>query len=111
MNSSLLIGRNAKVRANDFVQTDLAVLITNVSEHAKKLLLKLNSPVIIEGATYTHAIASPRLARDDLNVLLNNGVLGCAVTLVPKDRVDQSNPFDLSWWRGGAAVVTDVMLD
>jgi len=111
MNGTLLRGRDAKVRANDFIQTDIAGRITDVSEHARKLLLELGSPIAVEGVTYTHAIVSPRLARDDLNVLLSNGVLGCSVTMVPKDRFDQSNPFDLAWWRGGAAVVTDVMLD
>lgn len=111
MSGTYLIGRDVKVRANDFFQMDLAARITDVSEHARKLLLELSAPISIAGVTYTHAIASPRLARDDLNVLLSNGVLGCAVTWVRKDRFDQSNPFDLAWWRGGAAASTDVMLD
>lgn len=111
MSSAFLIGRDVKVRANDFIQMDLAARITDVSEHVRKLLLDLSTPITITGVTYTHVIASPRLARDDLNVLLSNGVLGCAVTWVPKDRFDKSNPFDLAWWRGDAAAVTDVMLD
>lgn len=111
MNGTLLIGQNVKVRANDFIQMDLAARIIDVSEPDRKLLLDLGAPITISGVTYTHAIASPRLARDDLNVLLSNRVLGCAVTWVPKDRFDQRHPFDLAWWRGGAAAVTDVMLD
>lgn len=111
MNGTLLIGRNVRVRANDFIQMDLAARITDVSEQDRKFLLGLGTPITISGVTYTHVIASPRLARDDLNVLLSNGVLGCAVTWVPKDRFDQSNSFDLAWWRGGAAAVADVMLD
>lgn len=111
MNGTLLIGQNVKVRANDFIQMDLAARIIDVSGPDRKLLLDLGALTTISGVTYTHAIASPRLARDDLNVLLSNRVLGCAVTWVPKGRFDQSNPFDLAWWRGGAAAVTDVMLD
>lgn len=111
MNSTLLTGRDVKVRANDFIQMDLAARITYVSEHDRKFLLDLDIPITISGVTYSHAIALPRLARDDLNVLLSNGVLGCAVTWVPKERFDRSKPLDLAWWRGGAAVVTDVMLD
>jgi hypothetical protein len=110
MNGTLLIGRNVKVRANDFIQMDLAARITYVSEHDRKLLLDLGAPITISGVTYTHAVASPRLARDDLNVLLSNGVLGCAVTWVSKERFDLNKPLDLTWWRGGAAVITDVML-
>ena len=111
MNGALFIGRDVKVRANDFIQMDLAARITYASEHDRKLLLDFGTPITISGVTYTHAISSPRLAKDDLNVLLSNGVLGCAVTWVPKERFDQSKPLDLTWWRGGAAAVTDVMLD
>lgn len=111
MNGTLLIGRDVKVRANEFIQMELVARITDVSEQDRKLLLDLGAPITISGVTYTHVIALPRLARDDLNVLLSNGILGCAVTWVPKDRFDQSNPFDLAWWRGGAAAVTDVMID
>ena len=111
MNGTLLIGRDVKVRANDFIQMDLAARITYASEHDRKLLLDLGTPITVSGVTYTHVIASPRLARDDLSVLLSNGALGCAVTWVPKEHFDQSKPMDLAWWRSGAAAVTDVMLE
>lgn len=111
MSGVLLIGLDVKVRANYFIQVDLAARITYASEHDRKFLLELDTPMTISGVTYKHAIASPRLARDDLNVLLSNGVLGCSVTWVPKERFDQNKPLDLTWWRGGAAAVTDVMLD
>lgn len=111
MNSTLLIGRLVKIYANDFIQMNSTARIADVREHDRKLLLDLTTPITIAGVTYTHAIASPRLVRDDLNVLLSNEVFGCGVTWVPKDRFDQSNPFDLTWWRGGAAAVTGVMLD
>lgn len=111
MNGLPLVGRNVKVRANDFVQMDLVAHITYASESDRKLLLEMTTPVTISGVTYTHAVASPRLARDDLYTLLNTGILGCSVTWVSKDHFDQSKPLDLTWWRGGAAAVTDVMLD
>lgn len=110
MNGTLLKGRGVKVRANEFIQTELAARVADVNEHDQKLLLNLATPLTISGVTYLYAIASPRLTSDDLNVLLSNGVLGCAVTWVPKNRFDHSNPFDLAWWRGGAAAVTDVTL-
>lgn len=111
MSRTLFIGQPVKIRANDFLQMDLAARIINVSEHARNLLLVLSTSITMAGVTYTHAIASPRLARDNQNVLLSNGVLGCAVTWVPKDRFDESKPFDLGWWRGSAAAVTDLILD
>ena len=110
MNSALL-GRNVQVRTNDFMFIDLAARITFCSEHDRKFLLELNAPITYDGVTYTHLVASPRLVRDNLNELLNKGALGCAVTWVPKERFDHKKPLDLTWWRGGAAAVTDVVLD
>ncbi len=107
----ILIGRQVKVRSNDFIPRDLSARITYASEHERKLLLELNIPITIAGVTYTHAVASSRLARDDLNVLQRSGVLGCAVTWVPNDRFDKMRPLDITWWRGGAAAVTDIALE
>lgn len=111
MNGSPLIGRKVRVISNDFIQTDSAAHITYASEPEKKLLLEIDAPIIISGVTYTHAVASPRLSKDDLNTLLKSGTLGCSIIWVSKDRFNQSKPLDLSWWRGGAAAITDVMLD
>ena len=108
-NNALLVGRDVKVCSNEFIQMDLVMRIAYISEHSQTLLLEFSDPINISGVTYTHAVAAPRLARDDLNVLLTNGVLGCAITWVPKERFDQSKPLDLTWWRGGAAAITDVM--
>lgn len=110
MNSTLL-GRDVKVQANDLIRVDLAARILDVCERDRKLLLNFDTPITIAGVIYTYAIAIPRLSRDDLSVLTNKRVLGCAVTWVPKDRFDQSKPFDLTWWRGGAAAIADVALD
>lgn len=111
MDATLLIGRDVIVRANDFIQMDLTARITCTSEHDRKLLLDFSTPITIAGVTYTHAIASPRLERDNMNMLLSNGVLGCAVTWIPQDRFDKDKPIDLAWWRGGAAAITDVKLE
>lgn len=110
MNHTLLLGRDVKVRADGLINSDSFARVINISEHERKLLLELAAPITISGVIFTHAIVSPRLARDDLNVLLDKGVLGCALTWVPKERFDQTKPLDLSWWRGGPAAITDVLL-
>lgn len=110
MCSTPFIGRAVTIIANSFVQIDLAASIAYVSDHDRKFLLNLSTPITISGVTYTHAVASPRLSRDELNMLLSNGTLGCSVTWVSKERFDKSKPIDLTWWRGGAAAITDVRL-
>lgn len=108
---SNLIGRNVKILVGECIQADVSARIVDVDERGKQLLLRLDDPVVIAGNTYSHAVAGARLARDDLNTLLCVGLLGCAVTLVPKERFDPTKPFDLSWWRGGAADITSVRLE
>ena len=74
----------------------------------KKILLNLDKLLTHEGQRYQRLVASVRLARDDLDTLANAGVLGCSVTWVPDVRFNESDPFNLSWWRGGAAAITDL---
>lgn len=111
MTQLLLTGRNAKILAEEVIPSDLDACIIAVDERGKQMALKLNHPAIIAGKVYTHAVVGARLASDDLSALLRKGLLGCAVTLVPEERFDPAKPFDLSWWRGGAAAITSVRLE
>lgn len=111
MGSSSLKGRKARILANDIIYLDLMAHITCIDEFDRKILLQLDSPVMISGNTFTYAVISPRLDKNNLSDLLKSGTLGCSVTWVPKDLFDPVKPFNLSWWRGGAAAITDVVLD
>jgi hypothetical protein len=98
------------IKANDFFSSDLPAYVRGASDHEQKILLEFDQPLVIGNVTYSHAVISPRLARDDIRRLSNKGALGCAVTWVPAGRFDSNKPFDVSWWRGGGAAVTDVVL-
>lgn len=111
MNTKYIIGCHVKLLSNDFITSDLSACITNIKDCEQKFLLTLDFPVTISNITYTHAVASPRLAKDNLDSLLENGRLSCAVTLLPMNRFNPNKPFDLGWWRGGGAVVTDIKLE
>lgn len=111
MGSSPLTGRRVRILANDFISQDLAAHIACVSESGRKILLQLDSPLIISSKTYTHAVASPRLAKNHSSDLMESGTLGCSVIWVPKGQFNHNRSFDLSWWRGGAAAITDVVID
>lgn len=105
-----LIGEKVVVVANDFVQKDLDAAIIEADTKNKKVLLRLEHPLINGNVKYQHAVASVRLARDDFDTLADVGVLGCSVTWVPEGKFSQKDPFSLSWWRGGAAAITDLRL-
>lgn len=110
MNLNQLIGRQVHGRATEFFGPPFAAVIRAIDPDSKSLLLEFVPPVQIEAQAYPFAVAHPRLQRDNLGVLLRDGVLGCAVTCVPLDRHDSARPFDLSWWRGGAAAIVDLVL-
>jgi hypothetical protein len=110
MDINQLLGRPVHVRGADLFMVPVAAVIRTIDPDSKSLHLEFMPPVQIGAQTYPFAVAHPRLQRDDLDVLLRSGVLGCAITCVPQDRYDAAKPFDLSWWRGGGAVVADVVL-
>ena len=106
----LLIGKRIVVRANDFVGAESVGRVLLVELESNSILIELDAPVNSNGSQYTHAIASSRLARDSLATLLSTGTLGCGVTWIPNSRFRTSSPFDLSWWRGGATAIVDIVL-
>lgn len=110
MDVNQLVGRQVHVRGADLFGASVAAVIRAIDPDSKSLQLEFMPSAQIGSQTYTFAIAHPRLQRDDLAVLLSSGVLGCAVTCVPLDRYDPAQPFDLSWWRGGAAAIADLVL-
>ena len=110
MDIKQLVGRQVHVRAIDLFGAAVFAVIRATESAAPALLLEFTSPVRIGEETYLFAVAKPRLERDDLGVLLNNGILGCGVTCVPRDSYDPTKPFDLSWWRGGGAAIADLVL-
>jgi hypothetical protein len=110
MGLNQLIGRTVHILAADLFGVPIAAVIRAIDPDTKSLLLEFAVPAQVEMRTFQFAVARPRLQRDDLGVLLSSGTLGCAVTCVPADRYDAAKPFDLSWWRGGAAAIADVVL-
>lgn len=107
---TLQIGQSMIIKANDFVQSDMLGYVMESNDLDQKVLLELVPSVTTAGIIYGHAVISPRLSKDGIDSLLRGKRLGCAVTWVPKGRLDLKKPFDTSWWRGGGAAITDVML-
>jgi len=110
MDVTQLIGYQVYVRAGDIFDIPAVAVIRLTDSDSRSLLLEFAPPVQVGAQAYKFAVAHPRLEGDSLAILLSKGVLGSAVTCVSNGRYDPAKPFDLSWWRGGAAVIADLSL-
>ena len=110
MNTLGLVGRHVRVLASDLFENSTQAKIAAVDTDSNSLLISFEPEAEIGSQKYPFAIARPRLQGDDVASLISCGVLGCAMTCIPWDRYNASNPFDLSWWRGGAAAICDLKL-
>jgi len=109
--SSTLAGRQIIICGNDFVAQDLSASIVIIKEDKKSILLELDEPLNLANMRYRYVVAILRLLKDDLVSMAKGGVLGCSVTWVPEDEFRSDDPMDLSWWRGGAAAITDLHMN
>ena len=109
--SSAIVGSKVIIRGNDFVAQDLSASIVTIDVDNKTVLLKLDEPLNHTSTTYRYIVAAPRLSKDDLGVLIVERVLGCSVTWVPDGKYNPNDPMDLTWWRGGAAAITDLCIN
>lgn len=110
MNPIVLLGRQVKILENDFMPQDLIAHIKEVNEKDRVFLLEMETPLVSSKTTYTYVVASPRLSQENLETLLHQGFLGCCVTWVPNEKFEPNHPYDITWWRGGAAAITAVSL-
>jgi len=103
-----LIGEEVFIVANEFIEESLSVTILAFNEDKRQLLLKIQPSLIVKDIIYPYAIASTRLEGDDWKTLVQDALIGCSITWIPTDKFKINNPFDLSWWRGGATAITSM---
>jgi hypothetical protein len=109
--ASVIVGSKVIIRGNDFVSQDISAAIVTIDADNKTVLLKLDELLNHTSTTYGYVVAAPRLSKDDLGVLIVDRILGCSVTWVPDDKYNPNDPMNLTWWRGGAAAITDLCIN
>ena len=88
-----------------------AVILAADNDNApKKLILRLESPFKHQDVLCEYFVAMPRHEGDELKDLLLRKSVFCGLTRIPEDRLQSPTPFDLSWWRGGPALIGEVLL-
>lgn len=74
------------------------------------VLLQLYRPLDYKDVSCEYFIASPRLESGSFDSLAEEAGVDCNLTRIPTDRATSLNPFDLSCWRGGAALLGTLRL-
>jgi hypothetical protein len=106
-----LINREILVHDDELLEPKGTIaIIRQTHAESSQILFELIEPVAIADIKYSFAVASPRHNNDNIETLLNGGVLGCSITFIPDEKFNRLNPFDISWWRGGAATLGDLVL-
>ena len=115
VNNSVL---SVRILAGDFCATNPRILESHqiYKEHQATVeilkpdavLLRLHSPFDYDNKAIEYAVASVRLEGDTLTNLEDGEYVLCNVTFITKERATSEDPLDLSWWRGGGAMITSI---
>ncbi|MBL4796323.1 MAG: hypothetical protein JKY50_02795 [Oleispira sp.] len=108
--SSSLVGSRVIVSSNDFVDQDLKASIVMIGPDSRGILLELDEILKCKSMIYRYVVASPRASQHEFFSGNLNSISGCSVTWIPHEKYNRNDPMDLSWWRGGAAAITDLRL-
>lgn len=81
------------------------ILDTKDDGFCKSLLIKLLEPFEYKKVNCEYFVANPRHEGDSYNDLLRGKSIFSSLTRIPSENADSENPFDLSWWRGGVALI------
>jgi len=107
---SAVVGRRIQVRADGLFEMPVDAVVVAQDAVSDSLVLQFGRGVVIDSQRFEVAVARGRNERHSLDTLCWQGTVGCALTCVPASRYDPTRPFDVSWWRGGAAAIADLIL-
>jgi hypothetical protein len=72
------------------------------------MLLCLLTPQVYKGMECQYFVASPRHVECHIEDVVRGKELACGLVHIPEAHATSSDPFDLSWWRGGVALICTV---
>lgn len=105
---SSLVGKTIQIFANDFVDANSNATIKAISESGTDILLELERPLVSEGLEYEHVLVSNRYKGQSIRTLIEKERLTCGAYWVPTVQFNVRNPFDVSWWKAGAAAIVTI---
>jgi len=72
------------------------------------VLLRLNDPIQFREISWEYLVARATKTSMDLSGIANNSTVDAAMTGIPQQRATSPDPLDISWWRGGLAILGSV---
>jgi len=105
-----LINSEVIIYENDFIDRNAVATIISVAEDYKAMLLKLRDPLVWNKKRLNYVVAKTRLVNDSFEPLKLKQTMGCGATWLSEEKLNPQEPFDTSWWRGGAAAITSLKL-
>ena len=73
-----------------------------------QILIRLLEPFTYKGVVCEFFVASPRHEGDHVKTLHDGKSLFCGLTRISPEQANSHNPFDLSQWRGGIAIIGNI---
>lgn len=84
------------------------LLQVNTDDHGGNVLVEFEPPICYRNSIYRYAVASPRLAGHQMTEVTNGGMVCSTFTGISDEQAKSDNPFDISKWRGGLAIIGDL---
>ncbi|MCP4372051.1 MAG: hypothetical protein GY797_28625 [Deltaproteobacteria bacterium] len=74
------------------------------------IIIQLKASFEYKNVKCEYFVASPRYVGDSFEALIKSKSVVSGLTRIPPEQISASDPFDLSWWRGGVALLGEVVL-
>lgn len=81
---------------------------SDASDARTKFMLRLDRTVSYRSSDCKYFVGSARHEGVDAKRIADGDEILCALVRLPEERATGSNPYDLSWWRGGIGLVASV---
>jgi len=98
--------------SDNISEEGLKAKILSIKENVEKqnILIKLANPIKYKNTICEFFVGSIRWQDASFERLANGEQIDCNFILTNKDKVNSSNPFDISWWRGGISLIASISI-
>lgn len=87
------------------------ILSVDNNDSPENLILRLTSPFEYKNVECEYFVVSTRHENEQLKDLVRSKSVFCGLTRIPESRLQSTDPFDLGWWRGGPALIGELVFE
>ncbi len=86
------------------------ILKEKIEQLNSSIIIQLEEPFDYKNVSCEYFVASPRYEGDSFENLKGRKGIFSGLTRISKEQFNSSDPFDLSWWRGGIALLGEILI-